>query len=207
MIELHIQEFGKFWCSTALRSGKIFATTFAVDKRYARESLVKELLHHSDYHIVREGNSLGEEVLNVVGDMLQGKDVSFSFQFDMARLSDYSQKVLGLTSLIPTGYVVTYGDLAKVAGGSPRSVGRVMATNPFAPIIPCHRVVAADMTLGGYGGGLKMKWRILQKENRNYKKVFKFKANEKAMRLYPICLLRTRDNSLDSVINLKGSSL
>ena len=196
MIELHIQEFEEFWCGTALRNGEIFATTFAVDKRYVHKSLIKELPHRSDYHIMREGNSLGEEILNVVGDMLQGKDVSFSFQFDMARLSDYSQKVLKLTSLIPTGYVATYGDLAKVAGGSPRSVGRVMATNPFPPIIPCHRVVAADMTLGGYGGGLKIKWRILRKENRNYKRVFKLEANEKSMKLYPICLLRAKDNKL-----------
>ncbi len=108
----------------------------------------------------------------------------------MSRLSSYAQRVLRLTSLIPKGYVTTYGALTKAAGGSPRSVGRVMATNPFAPLIPCHRVVAADMTLGGYGGGLKAKWEILQKENRKYEKAFDAEVNGKKLKLLPIDMLK-----------------
>lgn len=196
MIELYFKKLEEFWCGTALKDSKILTTAFGPSEENVFESLTRELSQNSHYHVAREKNLLGEEVLNVIGYMLQGRDVSFNFKFNMTRLSDYSQKVLRWTSLIPTGYVGTYGALASVAGGSPRSVGQVMAINPFAPIIPCHRVVAADMTLRGYGGGLKMKWWILQKEDRNYKESFELSNNGKTMKLYPICLLRIRDVEL-----------
>jgi len=43
-----------------------------------------------------------------------------------------------------------------------------MASNPFAPIVPCHRVVKSDFTLGGYGGGLKIKVELLNREKRGF---------------------------------------
>ncbi len=69
---------------------------------------------------------------------------------------------------IPLGYVTSYGAIAKAVGGSPRAVGNVMASNPFAPIVPCHRVVKSDLTLGGYGGGLKVKVELLSREKRGF---------------------------------------
>ena len=65
---------------------------------------------------------------------------------------------------VPAGYVTTYGDLAKALQTSPRAVGRAMNRNPFAPKIPCHRVVAADGSLCGYAGGLKKKTTLLRAE-------------------------------------------
>jgi len=56
---------------------------------------------------------------------------------------------------VPKGKVVTYGQLAKMAGNAKaaRAVGMLMAKNPDAPRTPCHRVVASDGTLHGYSGG------------------------------------------------------
>lgn len=71
---------------------------------------------------------------------------------------------------IPKGKVSTYGAVAKLAGrGSARSVGSALARNPFAPEVPCHRVVRADGALGGFSGhteGPEMdrKTRMLQAE-------------------------------------------
>ena len=76
----------------------------------------------------------------------------------------YTKKVLKATSAIPLGYVTSYGAIAKAVGGGPRAVGNIMASNPFAPIVPCHRVVKSDFTLGGYGVGLKVKVAIVEKE-------------------------------------------
>jgi len=190
MINLYIQKIDKLWCGVALDGNKIFATTFAFFEKDALKSLLKELPYNTIFQVVQKKNMLAEQVLRAVKAVFYGEDVSFSFQFALTRLSDYTQKVLKMTSLVPTGYVTTYGSLAKVAGGSPRSVGRVMATNPFAPLIPCHRVVAADMTLGGYGGGLKMKWEILQRENRKYGKTIEAEVGDKKLMLFPIDMLK-----------------
>jgi len=190
MINLYIQKIDKLWCGVALDGNKIFATTFAFFEKDALKSLLKELPYNTIFQVVQKKNMLAEQVLRAVKAVFYGEDVSFSFQFALTRLSDYAQKVLKMTSLVPTGYVTTYGSLAKVAGGSPRSVGRVMATNPFAPLIPCHRVVAADMTLGGYGGGLKMKWEILQRENRKYGKTIEAEVGDKKLMLFPIDMLK-----------------
>ncbi len=190
MINLHIQEIGELWCGAALEGDKIFATAFYFDEKDALQCLLKELPYNTIFEVIQNKHTVAEEVLETIKAIYDGEDVSFSFQFAMNRLSEYAQRVLRLTSLIPTGYVTTYGALANVAGGSPRSVGRVMATNPFAPLIPCHRVVAADMTLGGYGGGLETKWEILQRENRNYDKMFEAEINGKALRLFPIRMLK-----------------
>ncbi|KAF8629757.1 hypothetical protein AX15_003282 [Amanita polypyramis BW_CC] len=55
---------------------------------------------------------------------------------------------------IPAGRVTTYKDVALAVGGSPRSVGNALRNNPFNPYVPCHRVIASDLTLGGYFGKL-----------------------------------------------------
>jgi methylated-DNA-[protein]-cysteine S-methyltransferase len=54
---------------------------------------------------------------------------------------------------IPRGRVATYGGVAAAIGcGSARAVGQALRRNPFAPRVPCHRVIASDLTLGGFDG-------------------------------------------------------
>ncbi|MBR5599707.1 MAG: MGMT family protein [Bacteroidaceae bacterium] len=54
---------------------------------------------------------------------------------------------------VPAGETITYGELARRIGcGSAQAVGQALKRNPFAPDVPCHRVVAADGSLGGYMG-------------------------------------------------------
>ena len=67
---------------------------------------------------------------------------------------------------IRSGAVMTYGQLARIAGGSPRSVGTACARNPLPLIVPCHRVTAAA-SLGGFSGGtgLETKQWLLRHEN------------------------------------------
>jgi AraC family transcriptional regulator, regulatory protein of adaptative response / methylated-DNA-[protein]-cysteine methyltransferase len=69
---------------------------------------------------------------------------------------------------IPYGQTVSYGDVAKALGkpGAVRAVGRACATNPVALVIPCHRVVREDQTLGGYRWGLDRKQQLLEHERR-----------------------------------------
>ena len=65
----------------------------------------------------------------------------------------FEKRVYEATSAIPRGRVSTYGEVAKFLGSSPRAVGGALKRNPFAPAVPCHRVVAAGgSSLGGFSG-------------------------------------------------------
>ena len=81
--------------------------------------------------------------------------------------SEFQRKVLTtLRKAVPAGVTITYSELAELVGhaGAARAVGTTMATNPVPIILPCHRVLASDGTLGGYGGGLDMKRKLLSIE-------------------------------------------
>jgi alkylated DNA nucleotide flippase Atl1 len=71
-------------------------------------------------------------------------------------------------------------------GGGPRAVGNIMAANPFAPIVPCHRVVKSDFTLGGYGGGLKVKLELLRREKRGFSALKEIEANGGRLQVFPV---------------------
>lgn len=81
--------------------------------------------------------------------------------------SDFQRRVLlTLRDLVRPGTTISYGELAEAVGhpGAARAVGTAMANNPVPLILPCHRVLASGGTLGGYGGGLDMKRRLLTME-------------------------------------------
>jgi methylated-DNA-[protein]-cysteine S-methyltransferase len=101
-------------------------------------------------------------------------------------LPNYTRRVIETALLIPTGYVTSYGAIAKAVGGSPRAVGNVMAMNPFAPLVPCHRVVCSDFTLGGYGGGLNLKLQILRRERRGYTSKKEVLLSGRKLLLFPV---------------------
>lgn len=87
---------------------------------------------------------------------------------DMSRLSDFHQRVYERTRAIPPGQVLTYGELAAELGDRnlARAIGQAMGANPFAPVVPCHRVLAAGGQPGGFSasGGAVTKWRLLEVE-------------------------------------------
>ncbi|MCJ1437548.1 hypothetical protein MMC27_006935 [Xylographa pallens] len=67
-------------------------------------------------------------------------------------LSPFRQRVLLALAQVPRGKYTTYAALADFLGSAPRAVGNAMRNNPFAPAVPCHRVLAADGGIGGFGG-------------------------------------------------------
>ncbi len=108
--------------------------------------------------------------LSAVARQLQayyaGQLTSFSVDLDMRRGTAFQHDVWRATQAIPYGQCMSYGELARRSGhpGAARAVGRAMALNPWPPIIPCHRVLRADGSLGGFGGGLPLKERMLALE-------------------------------------------
>ncbi|NOY80621.1 MAG: MGMT family protein [Kiritimatiellaeota bacterium] len=69
------------------------------------------------------------------------------------RLTPFQAGVLAATRLVPRGCVTTYGRISRHLGtGSALAVGQALKRNPFAPMVPCHRVIAADLRPGGFAG-------------------------------------------------------
>jgi len=81
-------------------------------------------------------------------------------------MTPFARKVYRIVSQIPIGEVRSYKWVANKAGrpAAGRSVGQILKHNPFPLIIPCHRVVSTDGTLGGYRWGKKTKQRLLKLE-------------------------------------------
>jgi methylated-DNA-[protein]-cysteine S-methyltransferase len=87
-----------------------------------------------------------------------------ALKVELGDLPEFKRRVLTtLRKAVPPGATISYGELAELVGhpGAARAVGTTMATNPVPIILPCHRVLASDGTLGGYGGGLDMKKKLL----------------------------------------------
>jgi len=178
------------WFATAIKNERIIATTFTPNENDALKHLLNSLPYEIPFQMAEKPTQFSNKVLSTLKSIFDGKNASSEFRLEMKHLSGYAQKVLRCVSLVPVGYVTTYGEVAKVIGSSPRAVGRVMATNPFPPLVPCHRVVRSDFTLGGFEGGIAMKWAILQRENRGYPKGMKIKVNGKSLSLFPINFLQ-----------------
>jgi methylated-DNA-[protein]-cysteine S-methyltransferase len=82
--------------------------------------------------------------------------------------SPWQKQVWGALTRIPYGETRSYAEVAAMVGkpGAARAVGRANATNRLPVVVPCHRVIAADGTLGGFNGGLHLKVALLEHERR-----------------------------------------
>lgn len=96
-----------------------------------------------------------------------GKRLDFDLKVDWsAVLSGFARKVLQATARIPAGQVLSYADVAAKAGNpkASRAAGNALHANPVPIIVPCHRIVRSDGSLGGYGGGMPNKVWLLEHE-------------------------------------------
>ena len=82
------------------------------------------------------------------------------------KLTKFSKEILKAISRIPRGKVTTYKEIAKFIGQlrATRAVGNALGKNPYAPKLPCHRVVKSDGLIGGYAKGRKVKAELLASE-------------------------------------------
>ena len=112
-----------------------------------------------------EATDLASDAVRQLEEYLDGSRTSFELQLDWNGVDDRHRHVLEtLVASAPFGRTVTYGELGGLAGEpDPRGIGVLMARNPLPLVVPCHRVVASD-GLGGYGGGVELKRRLLELE-------------------------------------------
>ncbi len=108
-----------------------------------------------------------DELGRTLQRFLRGEDVPFDLdRVALEACAPFQQKVLLAEFAIPRGRVSTYGRIAAHIGapGAARAVGGALAGNPFPIVIPCHRAVRADGSVGGYQGGGAMKRKLLEME-------------------------------------------
>src|SRR5262245_5096338 len=115
--------------------------------------------------IERNDSALREPVEKILNH-IDHNEPSLDLLLDI-RATAFQRQVWEKLRTIPYGQTVSYGDVAKALGkpGAVRAVGRACATNPVALVIPCHRVVREDESLGGYRWGLERKKRLLERES------------------------------------------
>ena len=98
----------------------------------------------------------------------KGERAAFDLSIDLSDVSAFRQRVLDACRRIPYGQVASYADLARIAGSpqAARAAGSAMANNPLPLVVPCHRVLCSDGTLGGFSSpqGVEQKKRLLHLE-------------------------------------------
>jgi O-6-methylguanine DNA methyltransferase len=186
MIGLCIKNLEGVWFGVAYDEEKIFATSFASGEERALKGLLESIPFDATFQRSEKISAFAERVITALKNIYDGKNAPQNFSLATKHLTEYTKNVLEVARLIPAGYVASYGAVAKIAGGSPRAVGRVMALNPFAPIVPCHRVVGSDFTLVGYGGGLEAKLAFLKREKRGYTDKQEISVNSKKLEVFPV---------------------
>ncbi len=141
---------------------------FSVSFHWQDGMLVGTTLHPALVPATAPCTPFGPSLKSLIADFDRlTNDVWPDLPIDMRHLSPFTRTVLEyLRTDVPRGSWLSYGDLAK-ACGSPRGarpVGTIMATNPWALIIPCHRVLASGGGIGGFGPGIALKRTLLRLE-------------------------------------------
>ncbi|MFI0236813.1 methylated-DNA--[protein]-cysteine S-methyltransferase [Streptomyces sp. NPDC016845] len=102
-----------------------------------------------------------------LAEYFAGRRRAFDLPLDWSLIAGFNREVLrALASGVPYGAVVGYGELAARVGqpGAAQAVGAAMGANPLPVVVPCHRVVERDGGIGGFGGGLETKRKLLALE-------------------------------------------
>lgn len=147
----------------AIRSSSIIAIDFGVDE----DAFTTRIENQFDAPVYL-GPDEAKDALKQVQAYLDGERTDFDLPTDISILTDFQQQVLQATQQIPRGRIATYMDIARKIGNpkAVRAVGQALGRNPIPIVIPCHRVIASNGSLGGYsgGGGLETKAKLLKLE-------------------------------------------
>ncbi len=123
----------------------------------------------NDFADAVEDRALLPKLAAALRDYFDGRRVRFDVRLDCDTAGDFTRAVWNACRRVGHGRTVTYGELARKAGrpGAARAVGTAMARNPFSIVVPCHRVLRSDGSLGGYSGpgGVDFKQQLLEMES------------------------------------------
>ncbi len=163
MIRHRIFETQWGYCGFVTSDRGMVATFLPHQSRSRVETLIRKQFLESEPR-----PKLSPEIVRTVRAYFAGKPVRFDVHLDLEGLTEFRRRVLAACRKIPRGRTATYADLARAAGspGAARAAGSTMANNQFPLIVPCHRVVRSDGTIGGFSSaqGVRLKRRLLELE-------------------------------------------
>jgi len=138
------------------------------DISYTRgeDRFVAHLLEqHGERPLLRVPRAL-DEARRQLDRYFAGKRLDFDLEVDLSTMAGFSLRVLQETAKIPPGRVLSYSEVARRAGNgrASRAAGNALHVNPVPIVVPCHRILRSDGSLGGYGGGVKNKEWLLEHE-------------------------------------------
>ena len=123
-------------------------------------------LYTPEWRMAKRDDDCFRDLAKKIQQYFEGKKVNFNEDVDIEHFPFFSQNVWRQTKEIPYGRTGSYAEIALKIGKplAPRAVGQALGRNPIPIIIPCHRVIKSDGSLGGFSGGLNIKDKLLQLE-------------------------------------------
>lgn len=151
------------WAAIGIEGGKVCAAALPTTRELAEFAI-------TDWGADEPASE--EEAAPFVGLVLRavaGEEIKLDGNVRIGVGTEFQQAVWESVSRIPKGKTLTYGELAADAGypGAARAVGQAVGSNPIPLLIPCHRVVASN-GIGGFGGDIRLKKRLLAAEGIHY---------------------------------------
>jgi O-6-methylguanine DNA methyltransferase len=192
MIVLHTREVGGRWYGVACTGERLIATAASSTRTrtlaHLRRSLPAGVAHRD---AGEDRSDFVAKTIALLAELEAGHEEHKSFSLATECVGGGLAGVLTAAAAIPIGYVTSYGNIAKASHTEARDVGRIMASNPLYPIVPCHRVVGADLSLVGYSGSrspaaLRAKLARLSKETRGFTAERDVLVQGRPLRVYPV---------------------
>jgi O-6-methylguanine DNA methyltransferase len=155
MIGIWLEEIDSRWFGAALHDGALVATAAASAREVVYRAIVSSLPAEAPRRFMEEPTEESRRTLRMLADLDRGEEKGKRFELSSLYVLEPLRSVLRTAAAVPLGYVTTYGNIARAAHTDAQTVGQIMATNPLYPVVPCHRVVGADLSLTGYRGSRK----------------------------------------------------
>ena len=135
------------WISASEKNNKILSVSFAKSNNRGKSILLNKLKKNLNNYFSEKTRKINSNIL------MEGSNLQIKIWKELIK--------------IPYGKTKSYGEIARVVKTSPRYVGNVCGQNKHILIVPCHRVIRTDGSLGGFSsrGGLSLKKRLLDMEN------------------------------------------
>lgn len=132
----------------------------------SKRAVESELRAQSDGPVQQGESARLEAARRQLLDYLAGRRNTFDVTLDLSRGTSFQRQVWRTLQRVPYGKLRSYQWIAARVGGRhyARAVGNAVGANPLPIVVPCHRIVAHDATLGGFSGGLSMKRKLLSLE-------------------------------------------
>lgn len=158
------------WMGAAVDNGVVAAVVLPCS---SFQSVIEELEGKTGtVGIGTKPDAQSERIMALLLSYLKGEERKLAIPYSVPGwATPFQRRVWEAVSHIPFGQTRSYGWVA-IQAGSPkgaRAVGQAMRRNPVPLIVPCHRVIASDGSLGGFTGGLAMKKRLLENEDFDFK--------------------------------------